>query len=188
MRCTLILIVLFLTGGFAVAPFGSVASSQDSDVAKGSGDSKADKAKVSAETKKCSANLRAISALAVTYADERGGKLPFYKKAKKKDRRAFQSLNMLVSWAGDKAKPEMFVCPNSKKKPAKADKEGKFTLTAATCSYRWPSYPMRLTDESDLPLACCTDHDGFVNVITLGGSVSQEKDSKKVLRGLVGND
>ncbi|MEM7166434.1 MAG: type II secretion system protein [Planctomycetota bacterium] len=149
----------------------------------------------------CLNNLRQIGTLSSTYADDKGGKFPFDRK--KKDPLAFESLQLLAKWNYDDVTPSLFICAEHNDDEAIRDDDGKYQLSADTCSYAYVSQSTRQTDKGDLPLASDDKirddnadrpegHRDGLNVVFVGGQTewvtSDELPEGSTLpKGLVGN-
>ena len=132
----------------------------------------------------CGNNIKQIFTLATIYAEDRGGKFPFVKKKRAK---AYEAFNLLIEQFGEDMEPRLFICPaDTKKKPAKKDKDGKFRLTAKNCSYLWNNNRIRNSDASETIVCACTKHDK-TQTINIGGQLKQEKGRKIAIKGLSGN-
>lgn len=149
----------------------------------------------------CLNNLRQIGLLCSTYADDKGGKFPLNKQ--KKDPLAFESLQLLAKWNYDDVTPKLFICAEHADDEAERDEDGRYTLSADTCSYAYISLPTRQTDKSELALASDDQmrddksdrpqgHKDGMNVVRVGGQAEwvpadELPEGRTLPKGLVGN-
>jgi prepilin-type N-terminal cleavage/methylation domain-containing protein len=103
----------------------------------------------------CQHALSQIGKLAVVYADEHRGFLPFARDVEQ--RRAHESFQALVNAMPDARRPDLFVCPASQQESAVFTdrKRGTFALSADTVSYTWRKERTRLTDGSETMIVSC---------------------------------
>ncbi|MGA1535333.1 MAG: type II secretion system protein [Planctomycetota bacterium] len=158
------------------------------------------KAKQTATRNACLQQVKGIGQLAMAYATEGRGVLPF---GKGKSPLAYESLQVLIDANADQVKPDMFICGASLDAPAELDEENRFVIDDDSCSYAYlatktrdteSAYTVVVADEyvKDSAAGQKSGHEDGVNAYYLDNSAkfikkADEFPDSDLPKGMVGN-